>query len=231
MAQVTRGIGLLTLSLTLSCSPVSGPDKSVAGAVLGASWGAGAGAVIGNQMNDTGPGAMLGAALGAGSGLAQGIALDVAEGAELQQQREIDALKVQVASNDRSLMKLQDSFERRGAMVRPTASNFAIFFDSNRASLRLGSATQLERLAEAIKGDPTIKEIEVHGHSDDVGDTDTNNRLSEARARTIKTFLSEHGISVSQITTVAHGATQPLTSNATEVGKQRNRRAEVVILR
>ena len=101
---------LLSLLITLfsvSCSPVNGPDKTVAGAVLGAGWGAGAGAVIGNQINDVGAGAAVGAGFGFTSGLLEGAGLDLAEETELQQNRDMDALEVQVQANERHLMRLQ----------------------------------------------------------------------------------------------------------------------------
>jgi outer membrane protein OmpA-like peptidoglycan-associated protein len=183
---------LSLLVITAGCYPTPGPDKSLAGAVLGAGWGAGAGAIVGNQFGTPDKGAAIGAGLGAGSGLMQGIALDVAEGAELAQQRELDALKVQVASNQRSLESIQDTLDRGGRPLKPEPSQ--IFFDPSRASLRLGTVTQLERIVQRIKFDSSIREIQVHGHSDDLGRSEENMRLSEARARTVKTFLAEHGI-------------------------------------
>ena len=92
--------------LSSACRPTPGPDKALAGALLGAGWGAGAGAVIGNQVDSSGPGAAIGSGFGFVSGLIHGAGLDIAEGGELHQQREIDALRVRVASNQRSLLHL-----------------------------------------------------------------------------------------------------------------------------
>ena len=213
----------------VSCSPVPGPDKSLAGAVLGAGWGAGAGAVIGHQTGGLEPGAAIGAAFGAGAGLLTGIGLDTAESGELDQQREIDALKVQVASNQQALYGLQSHLDDRDRRLSPMAYADQIFFDSDRASLRAGSAFELERLAEAIKTDPYIGRVELHGHSDDTGNTERNMRLSEARARTVATFLSQHGVSWDNLRLVPHGAELPLASNDTDSGKQLNRRVEIVV--
>lgn len=213
-----------------ACHPTPGPDKSIAGAVLGAGWGAGAGAVIGNQLNDTGPGAALGAGFGAASGLMTGIGLDLAEGTELQQQREIDALKVQVAANQRNLLWLQNSLDDRSRQINSKSVLDQVFFDEGRASLRLGSAAQLERVADAIKRNPFVTMIEVHGHTDETGDVETNARLSEARARSVAGFLVNQGISVDTVKLFAHGAKQPLASNNLESGRQLNRRVELVLL-
>ena len=224
----TRSFFLFSLLLA-GCYPTPGPDKSIAGAVLGAGWGAGAGAIIGNQLNDTGPGMAIGAGFGAVSGLTTGIGFDVAEGEELQQQRDLDALKVQVASNHRVLMALQDNLDERERRINAAGFSEEIYFDTSRASLRMGSAAQLERLANAIKKNPYVTGIEVHGHADDSGDADRNMKLSEARARTVATFLVNQGMSLDTIKVVPHGAMQPLASSESEPGRQLNRRVEVTI--
>ena len=220
------------LSVFIGCSATPGPDKTLAGAVLGAGWGAGAGAVIGNQINNTGAGAALGAGFGAVNGAVAGIGLDVAEGTELAQQRELDALKVQVASNHRALMNLQDTLdskERKQLVGTPDTPQ--IFFDKDRAAIRYGTADQLQRVAEEIKKNPYIGLIELHGHTDNTGDTDRNQKLSEARARSVAAFLANYGVPMDQIKVVAHGADRPLAANDNEAGRQLNRRVEIVLVR
>ena len=227
-----RSAGLIGGLLILSaCYPTPGPDKSFTGAVLGAGWGAGAGAVIGNQTHNAGPGAAIGAAFGAASGLLTGLGLDIAEGTELQQQRELDAIKVEVAANTRNIMLLQDVLDDRGRLLHSTSVTEQVFFDPDRASLRAGGAVQLERFAEAIKLNPYVGAVEIHGHADDSGSGEENQRLSEARARTVATFLSMHGIPFDQLRVYGHGAERPLASEVTEVGKQLNRRVEIVLLK
>lgn len=213
----------------LGCYPTPGPDKALAGAILGAGWGAGAGAVIGNQLNDTGPGAAIGAGFGAASGLVTGIGLDAAEGEELRQQRELDSLKVQVANNQRALIALQDSLDDRQRRINSAGYSEPVYFDSNRASIRLGSAAQLERLASSMKANPYVNSVELHGHADEAGSAEENRRLSEARARTVAGFLSTHGVSIDQMKIYAHGAQRPITTNETESGRQLNRRVEIVL--
>lgn len=200
---------------------------------MGSAWGAGAGAVIGNQLPTvgSGPGAAVGAGFGFASGAMTGLGLDVAEGSELAMQRELDALQVQVASNQRTLSMLQDALDARERQLGFTASGGTIFFDEGRASLRSGTVLQLERMVDAIKNNPYFGGVEVHAHSDDTGNADTNTRLSEARARTIATFLGAHGISTDQIKTFYYGDDKPLASNNSPAGRQLNRRADVVIVR
>lgn len=222
---------LLPLFAALACSPVPGPDKSVSGAVLGAGWGAGAGAVVGNQFNQLGPGAAIGSAVGAAGGLLSGIGLDVNEGGQLDTNRELDSLRTLVGTNERALMALQYQLDERDTKLASQNLGMEVFFDSDRASLRGGSAAMLQRFAEQLKRNPYVGRVVIHGHTDDTGDQERNSRLSEARARTVSTFLVNQGFPADQIETVSHGAMLPLASNATESGRQLNRRVEVVIMR
>jgi outer membrane protein OmpA-like peptidoglycan-associated protein len=200
--------------------------------VLGAGWGAGAGAVIGNQTGNAGAGAGIGAGFGAVGGLVTGVGLDISEGTELREHRRLDALKTQTASNYRTLMAMQDSLDTRHPSVEAAGGLVEqVYFDENRASLRLGSAARLEQLADSIKNNPSVGLVELHGHSDDMGSAQRNERLSEARARTVATFLAAQGISVHQLKIISHGAMRPIASNENEAGRQLNRRVEVVLLR
>lgn len=213
-----------------ACYPTPGPDKTAVGAVLGAGWGAGAGAIVGNQVHHPGDGVGIGAALGAASGLMTGVGLDIAEGGELEQQRDLDALKTQVAMNQRALLSIQGTLDDRGRRINAASINDVIYFDANRASLRLGSAEQLERFAAAVRRHPFVKSVEIHGHTDDLGNAEKNQKLAESRAKTVMTFLANQGISTDIMTLESHGAEQPLASNSTDEGKQLNRRVEVVVV-
>lgn len=216
-------------ALAAGCHPTPGPDKAVAGAMLGAGWGAGAGAVIGNQTDRVGPGAAIGAGFGAVSGLITGIGLDNAEGHELEQQRDLDALKVQVAANHRHLLLLQKSLDDRTRRINSSSVADEIYFDAGRASIRLGTAAQLERIAQSILRNPFVSVVELHGHADDSGASEANKQLSEARARTVATFLSTHGVALDQIRIFAHGSASPIVGNESEPGRQFNRRVEVIL--
>jgi outer membrane protein OmpA-like peptidoglycan-associated protein len=220
---------LVVMGLIGGCYPTPGPDKSVAGAVLGAGWGAGAGTVVGNQFGEPTKGLMIGSGFGAAAGLLEGAGLDIAEGHELEQQRELDALKVQLSANQRALIAVQNELDDRDRKLSSQTAGAQVFFDTGKASLRLGSVSRLQRLVDAIKLNPYVGLIEVHGHSDDMGDLDINRRVSEARARTVATFLAEHGVSIDQLKMFAHGAQRPLATNDTEQGRQLNRRVEIVL--
>jgi len=104
-----------------------------------------------------------------------------------------------------------------------------IFFDSGKATIRLESTVELLKLVELLKNNPTLR-IEIAGHTDNIGDETLNQKLSEERAKNVLTFLTTYGISASRLTAKGYGSIQPVTTNATEEGRQKNRRTEIKIL-
>ncbi|MFQ5644873.1 MAG: OmpA family protein [Thiogranum sp.] len=72
--------------------------------------------------------------------------------------------------------------------------------------------------------------IEVVGHTDDVGDDDYNQKLSEQRARAVAKYLVKSGVDASKIVAMGAGERMPVASNATEEGRADNRRVEVLVL-
>jgi outer membrane protein OmpA-like peptidoglycan-associated protein len=69
----------------------------------------------------------------------------------------------------------------------------------------------------------------IEGHTDNTGEDAYNQKLSESRAAAVENFLETQGVAASRITTKGYGESQPLDSNDTEAGKQKNRRVEVAI--
>ncbi len=72
--------------------------------------------------------------------------------------------------------------------------------------------------------------IEIVGHTDDVGDDDYNQELSEQRAETVRDYLVETGVDPSKIVTIGAGESMPITTNSTAEGRAENRRVEVFVL-
>jgi OOP family OmpA-OmpF porin len=72
--------------------------------------------------------------------------------------------------------------------------------------------------------------IEVIGHTDNVGDDDYNQTLSEERAKSVRNHLVTSGVDPSKIVTVGAGERMPIASNKTEEGRAQNRRVEVLVL-
>ncbi len=111
--------------------------------------------------------------------------------------------------------------------VRETLNN--IFFESGRYDLADKSRTELDRLADFLKTNPTVK-IEIAGHTDDQGEAATNLNLSKKRAQAVVDYLAKAGIDVGRIQATGYGETKPLAPNTTEENRRLNRRIEWRVL-
>ncbi len=99
-------------------------------------------------------------------------------------------------------------------------------------SLKAPTADSVQVLDEAIdtlKRNPNVK-VEVDGHTDSVGSDAYNQKLSERRAKGVYDYLTEHGVPSSQLDgPKGFGKTQPIDTNDTAAGRQRNRRTELKV--
>ena len=102
-----------------------------------------------------------------------------------------------------------------------------VLFDTGKATLKPGAYTTIDRLATVLKEDASRK-VMIEGHTDNVGSDEYNQQLSERRAASVQAALFERGVDASQISTVGKGETTPVASNDSPVGRQQNRRVELV---
>ena len=70
--------------------------------------------------------------------------------------------------------------------------------------------------------------ITIEGHTDSTSSPEHNQQLSERRAASVKSYLQSAGIDPSRLKTAGYGATKPVTSNDTELGRAQNRRVELI---
>lgn len=105
-----------------------------------------------------------------------------------------------------------------------------ILFDTGSDRLRPESTPTLKEIGEMLKAHADLR-IRIEGHTDNVGNPDFNQKLSERRAAAVKTFLEkEYGIDGSRLEAQGFGDTRPVASNDTPEGRQANRRVELVKL-
>ncbi len=104
-----------------------------------------------------------------------------------------------------------------------------IFFDVNKATLKTESFPELDNVVALMKENPTIR-IRISGHTDNTGSAEDNLKLSNARSRTVVTYLGSKGINAQRLTSAGFGATQPIATNDTEAGKAINRRTEMRVI-
>ena len=105
-----------------------------------------------------------------------------------------------------------------------------VHFETAKAVLTPNSFDALNELVEALKTNPNMV-IEIAGHTDNVGTTETNQILSQERANSVMKYLISNGISASRVSAKGYGSSQTVASNSTEEGRQQNRRTEVRIIK
>lgn len=177
---------------------------------LGALAGAAGGAVISKATggDETGRDAAIGAALGAGVGY--------------YMQRQANQLEQQMAGTGVEVE--QDAQTGNINLVMPGNITFA--FDD--ATLSPSFRPTLNQLA-ATMVEYNQTTVNVMGHTDSQGSDSYNLNLSRQRANSVASYLISQGVSSSRINVYGYGESNPVASNATESGRQQNRRVEITI--
>jgi outer membrane protein OmpA-like peptidoglycan-associated protein len=110
-----------------------------------------------------------------------------------------------------------------------TATVNNLFFDLGKSSLKPESEPELKRILQVMKENKALV-IEISGHTDNTGSDEINNKLSLERANAVKEYLLNGLIESIRIRTKGYGKLKPKADNATEEGRQINRRVEIEIL-
>jgi OmpA-OmpF porin, OOP family len=101
-----------------------------------------------------------------------------------------------------------------------------VLFDFNKSTLQPASDGILTQVSTLMKANPSLN-VEIQGHTDNVGADAYNQTLSEARARSVMTWLTQHGVAAARLTARGYGKTQPVADNNSDEGRMRNRRVEI----
>jgi len=104
-----------------------------------------------------------------------------------------------------------------------------IYFSFNSVLLQAPSETELNQLIMFLKSYPTLHLL-IAGHTDSIGNTAYNLKLSTQRAEAVVNYLVTHGIAPERLQSKGYGATQPIADNNTEKGRALNRRTEAIII-
>jgi len=103
---------------------------------------------------------------------------------------------------------------------------YGVLFDFNKSTLQPSSDATLQPVANLMTADKTLH-VEVQGHTDNVGNDAYNQTLSEARAKAVVTWLTQHGVAVDRLTAKGYGKTKPVADNGSDEGRAKNRRVEI----
>ena len=104
-----------------------------------------------------------------------------------------------------------------------------LFFDFGKYELLPYSISELKRVANIIKTNGL--KVQIDGHTDNVGDDNSNQILSEKRANSVKEILVNEGCAAELLSTVGYGKTRSVASNENEVGRAKNRRVELMFVK
>ncbi|MEO1514639.1 MAG: OmpA family protein [Bacteroidota bacterium] len=104
-----------------------------------------------------------------------------------------------------------------------------IYFDFDKWDLLPRSFTQLDQLVDLMNKYPSLR-IAIHGHTDSRGSDPYNIRLSDRRAQSVHDYLQANGIAEERLASQGFGESRPIDTNATDEGRQMNRRVEFVVV-
>lgn len=116
--------------------------------------------------------------------------------------------------------------DERGTVITLSGS---VLFASGKSALLPAARSRLTQVADALQsGDPDAIYV-VEGHTDSRGSSALNQRLSLARANSVRDYLVERGITADRIRAEGHGSDRPIADNGAAEGRANNRRVEIVV--
>jgi outer membrane protein OmpA-like peptidoglycan-associated protein len=159
-----------------------------------------------------------------------------AEGAEQrvaadQARSEANTAQLAAASSEQQAAELQRQIDVLQA--KPTDRGLVltlgdVLFTTGRADLKPGATGNLNKLVAFLDKYPD-RSVAIQGYTDSVGTEDYNQRLSERRADSVKSYLTGQGIGSTRLSALGKGRSDPVADNDSEAGRQQNRRVEVII--
>jgi outer membrane protein OmpA-like peptidoglycan-associated protein len=200
-------------SITLgSCEAAKNTNNTQKGVAIGAASGAIIGGILGNNLGkggNTALGAIIGGVVGGAAGGVIGNNMD-------KQAQKIDQA---LPGAD---------VERVGEGIKITLGENSVNFDLGKSTLTSTAKANLDKLVPVFNEYPDT-DIQIVGHTDSSGSDELNQKLSEQRAASVKTYLSSKGIKAARIVTTGRGEAEPIAENTTKDGMAKNRRVEFAI--
>jgi outer membrane protein OmpA-like peptidoglycan-associated protein len=104
-----------------------------------------------------------------------------------------------------------------------------VFFDTGSSDLRKESFIEIDKFYKVLLENPSLH-VEIAGHTDNVGNDQSNLELSQRRAIAVTKYLTDKGIDPKRLCAIGYGEKVNIASNNTEEGRQQNRRTEIIII-
>jgi outer membrane protein OmpA-like peptidoglycan-associated protein len=126
------------------------------------------------------------------------------------------AMAQEITAND-----IYDALAKQGRIA------LYILFDTGKATIKPGSQAIVKQVVDMMKAHPDLK-VAVEGHTDNAGVPAANRTLSDSRAKAVMAAIAAQGIAPARLTAAGYGQDRPVADNATEDGRAKNRRVELV---
>jgi len=149
-------------------------------------------------------------------------AAQVADQARQQAETDREQMRQRLLQQLNLILETRDT--ARGLIVNMSD----VLFDFNKASLKPGAREKLAKVAGIVLAYPGLN-LALEGHTDSIGGDEYNMVLSEKRADAVREYLVAQGVSSNSVTAKGLGKSDPVATNATAEGRQRNRRVEMVV--
>ena len=205
-------LSCVSVMVLAGCAP---QNKTQSGGMYGAAGGAALGAILGQAIGHDTEGTLYGAAIGAAvgglSGAGVGKMMD-------NQEREMR----------QALQNSENAAVRREGNLLAIILKGDVTFDTNSAMVRPGLYSEIDRISSVLRQYPQTV-IRVEGHTDSTGGERYNMELSQRRARSVENLFVQRGVGNNRMESVGFGESMPIATNATEAGRQRNRRVEIKV--
>lgn len=153
-------------------------------------------------------------------------AADRARLAAEQQRQQAESEKTQLRERLRQQLNaiLETQETARGLIVNISD----VLFDFNKYTLKPGAREKMAKVSGILLAYPGLQ-IQLEGHTDSIGSDEYNLKLSQQRADAVREYLVGQGVPAATVTATGLGKADPVASNDTNAGRQRNRRVDMVV--
>ncbi len=150
-------------------------------------------------------------------------------------QSEVESARASAASNEAAAVAKSKEMQQQIDALQAEATDRGlvltlgdVLFATGKSDLKSGGNKTLDKLVTFLNEYPD-RNVDIEGHTDDVGSLEMNQTLSQHRADSVKSYLTKNGIKSVRLEAKGLGETQPVADNDTDSARQQNRRVEVII--
>lgn len=206
---------LLSAMLMLGISGCDSMNNATKGGLIGAGGGGALGAGIGALIGK-GKGAAIGGAIGAVAGGVAGTLIGKKMDKQARELAQIAGAQVDTVTDVNGFEGIKVTFDE------------GILFAFNSSKLGQKAEKSLTDFAKSLINNPQT-DVQIYGHTDNVGTRAANEKVSNARATEVKNYLTNAGVPKARMTSKGLAYDYPVASNETEAGRAQNRRVEIYI--